>query len=187
MRKRKLYIALITVLMLVFSFLARSSLSTILQSIQQRFAAETDTVEVILEDKLQRTTPIVPESKIPLDMKARNLGADCYVRFKVSVYSGTGGELMHELGDTDMILAEGWSKKEDGYYYYKNIFKEDEIIDLYDAVIARSGIVTQEEQKLTIQTTIQAIQSTNYDMDNGWGNVVIQQTMNSRRDVILDE
>ena len=63
--------------MLVFSFLARSSLSTILQSIQQRFAAETDTVEVILEDKLQRTTPIVPESKIPLDMKARNLGADC--------------------------------------------------------------------------------------------------------------
>lgn len=78
-------------------------------------------------------------------------------------------------------------KKEDGYYYYKNIFKEDEIIDLYDAVIARSGIVTQEEQKLSIQTTIQAIQSTNYDMDNGWGNVVIQQTMNSRRDVILDE
>lgn len=58
---------------------------------------------------------------------------------------------------------------------------------MYDAVIARSGIVTQEEQKLSIQTTIQAIQSTNYDMDNGWGNVVIQQTMNSRRDVILDE
>lgn len=44
MKKKKFPIMSIVAFLLVLSFLARDSLSAMLQSIQQRFIAETDTV-----------------------------------------------------------------------------------------------------------------------------------------------
>ena len=185
MKKKKFPIMSIVAFLLVLSFLARDYFSVMLQSIQQLFIAETDTVEVILEDKLQRTAPIVPESVIPLDMNARNLGADCYVRFKVSVYSGDN--FLRELPEEDMELANGWKKKADGYFYYQDKFEENELLDLYDAITLHYHIVTQEEQTLRLVTTIQAIQSEHLEVtQDGCGDVEIQQTYRSRNEVSLD-
>ena len=185
MKKKKFPIMSIVAFLLVLSFLARDSLSAMLQSIQQRFIAETDTVEVILEDKLQRTAPIVPESVIPLDMNARNLGTDCYVRFKVSVYSGDN--FLRELPEEDMELADGWKKKADGYFYYQDKFEENELLDLYDAITLHHDVITKEGQILIVETTIQAIQSDQFeDTQDGWGDAIIQQTTHSRNEVILD-
>ena len=133
------------------------SLSSLVRSFQQRFIAQTDTVEVTLIDDLQRSVPIVPGSRIPLDMDVQNLGVACQVRFKVCVY--TGGELLRELTEAELELADGWERKKDGYLYHTGI----------------------------LETTIQAVQSEHLEVSSdGWGDTEIRQTLRSRNEVRSD-
>lgn len=185
MKKKKIHIISIIALILIFSFLARDSLSSLLFSIQQRFFSQTDAVEVILAAEQQRSTPIVPESKIPLNMDVKNLGTTCYVRFKVSVYAGEN--FLQELPEEDMELADGWEKKADGYFYYQGKFEENKSLDLYEAITLHYDVITKEEQIMMVETTIQAIQSEHFELkQDGWGDVNIQQTVHSRNEVSLD-
>ncbi|MCC2832587.1 hypothetical protein [[Clostridium] innocuum] len=115
MKKRRSLILSLVVSLLICGLIMGDSLSSLVRSFQQRFIAQTDTVEVTLIDDLQRSEPIVPGSRIPLDMDVQNLGAACQVRFKVCVY--TGGELLRELTEAELELADGWERKKDGYLY----------------------------------------------------------------------
>lgn len=185
MKKKKFLIMSAIAFLLIFSFLARDSLSSLLLSIRQSFVSQTDTVEVILVDDQQRSTPIVPESDIPLNMDVKNLGTTCYVRFKVSVYDDE--DFLRELPEEDIELADGWEKKADGYFYYQGILKENKSLDLYDSITLHHDVITKEEQTLTVETTIQAIQSEHFEVtQDGWGDVKVQQTLHSRKEVIPD-
>lgn len=185
MKKKKLLIISAIAFLLIFSLLARDSLSSLLLSIRQRFVSQTDTVEVILEDNQPRSTPIVPESSIPLDMDVKNMGTTCYVRFKVNVYAGE--DYLRDLSEEDLELAKGWEKKTDGYFYYQGILEENESLDLYDSITLHHDVITKEEQILMVETTIQAIQSEHFEVtQDGWGDVKIQQTLHSRKEVIPD-
>lgn len=185
MKKRKSLVLSLVVFLLICGLIMGDSLSSLLRSFRQRFFAQTDTVEVILIDDLQRSEQIVPGSRIPLDMDAQNLGTACQVRFKVCVY--TGGELLRELTEAELELADGWERKKDGYLYHIGILEEDGILELYDAVIASSDIITKEDQTLVLETTIQAVQSERLDVSSdGWGDIEIQQTLRSRNEVRFD-
>lgn len=185
MKKRRSLIIALIVFLLICGLIMGDSLSSLLRSFRQRFITQTDTVEVTLVDDLQRSVPIVPGSRIPLDMDVQNLGVACQVRFKVCVY--TGGELLRELTEVELELADGWEWKKDGYLYHTGILEEDGILELYDAVIADSDVITKEDQILVLETTIQAIQSDQFEAtQDGWGDAIIQQTTHSRNEVILD-
>lgn len=184
MRKRKILISIIAVFLLISGLLMNDSLSSLLRSIQQRFIGQTDTVEVTLVDNLQRTTPIVPGSRIPLTMRVQNLGTDCYIRFKISVYADN--EIVRELNEKDIDLAEGWKKEKDGYFYYYETLKENELLDLYYSITTKSDIVIKEEQTLLLETKIQAIQSNHFQDSHDWGDIEIQQTLHSRNEVRLN-
>ncbi|MCR0262495.1 hypothetical protein MKC73_01095 [[Clostridium] innocuum] len=186
MKKKKRSIITIAIMsLLICGLLAKDSLSSLSSSIRQRILAQTDTVEIALVDDLQRSTPVVPGSRIPLSMEVRNLGADCAVRFKVSVYAGE--ELLRELTEEDLGLTGGWERKEDGYFYHTGFLEEDGAWELYDAVITDSGIITEEDQTLVLETTVQAIQSDHLEVSqDGWGDVKIQQTLHSRNEVRTD-
>lgn len=84
MKKRRSLIIALIVFLLICGLIMGDSLSSLLRSFRQRFITQTDTVEVTLIDDLQRSEPIVPGSRIPLDMDVQNLGVACQVRFKVS-------------------------------------------------------------------------------------------------------
>ena len=93
MKKRKILIPSLIVSLLICVLIMGDSLSSLLRSFRQRFTAQTDTVEVTLVDDLKRSVPLVPGSRIPLDMDVQNLGATCRVRFKVCVYTDGGAQL----------------------------------------------------------------------------------------------
>ena len=184
MKKRKILISSFFVSLFICGLMG-DSLSSLLRSFRQRFTAQTDTVEVTLVDDLKRSVPLVPGSRIPLDMDVQNLGAACRVRFKVCVY--TGGELLRELTEAELELADGWERKKDGYLYHTGILEEDGILELYDAVIASSDIITKEDQTLVLETTIQAVQSEHLEVSSdGWGDTEIRQTLRSRNEVRSD-
>lgn len=185
MKKRRSLILSLVVSLLICGLIMGDSLSSLVRSFQQRFIAQTDTVEVTLIDDLQRSEPIVPGSRIPLDMDVQNLGVACQVRFKVCVY--TGGELLRELTEAELELADGWERKKDGYLYHTGILEEDGILELYDAVIASSDIITKEDQTLVLETTIQAVQSEHLEVSSDdWGDTEIRQTLRSRNEVRSD-
>ena len=84
-------------------------------------------------------------------------------------------------------LADGWERKKDGYLYHTGILEEDGILELYDAVIASSDIITKEDQTLVLETTIQAVQSEHLEVSSdGWGDTEIRQTLRSRNEVRSD-
>ena len=92
--------------------------------------------------------------------------------------------MLRELTEVELELADGWEWKKDGYLYHTGILEEDGILELYDAVIADSDVITKEDQILVLETTIQAIQSEHLDVSSdGWGDIEIRQTLRSRNEV----
>ena len=89
--------------------------------------------------------------------------------------------------EAELELADGWERKKDGYLYHTGILEEDGILELYDAVIASSDIITKEDQTLVLETTIQAVQSEHLEVSSdGWGDTEIRQTLRSRNEVRSD-
>ena len=95
--------------------------------------------------------------------------------------------MLRELTEAELELADGWERKKDGYLYHTGILEEDGILELYDAVIASSDIITKEDQTLVLETTIQAVQSEHLEVSSdGWGDTEIRQTLRSRNEVRSD-
>ena len=100
--------------------------------------------------------------------------------------SGTGqlSLMLTVQSGAELELADGWERKKDGYLYHTGILEEDGILELYDAVIADSDVITKEDQILVLETTIQAVQSEHLEVSSdGWGDIEIRQTLRSRNEV----
>lgn len=119
-------------------------------------------------------------SKIP---RITNDGNDCYVRAKLE-FSGTDEDLESELYG----FPDGWEKHEDGYYYYKNILKTGENVDIFEGLkIPTDFPQTEEGKTFTLRINVDAIQSKNFSPDwndrSPWGKVEIQDCIREGYDI----
>lgn len=109
-------------------------------------------------------------SKIP---RITNDGNDCYVRAGLSFDTD-------EITDSDIYgFGEDWIRADDGYYYYKNILKTGESVDLFQGLNIPDDLSQEklEGKSFSIQIDADAIQSANFTPDfeseAPWGQVEI--------------
>lgn len=125
-------------------------------------------------------------SKIP---RITNKGADCYVRAKVelSTYPAEGKTDTVELTMDEIkgIDTSKWTLKEDGYYYYKDVMKVSDKVNLFTEVdIPTDWSTPNENCKCEIDITAEAVQSEHFtpDMnsDKPWGDTEIEECERTR-------
>lgn len=164
-----------------------TTLSSPLHTVKQLLRINTDTVEVRLENTEAPASPVVPESVHSVKSEAVNMGTSAYLRFKVKVY--IDDIYYRDMTAEDLELADNYTLYDNGFYYVQNPMLEDAVIPLYKRMILHSDIVQPlaEGQKITIETTLQAIQEKHFkpewDSADPWYGQDIQSTVRSRKEV----
>ena len=126
------------------------------------------------------TKNVLPGEKVSYIPRIENLGADCYVRAKVSFTDMKNVTILAENNIGKM--KDGWVKKGD-YWYYKNILKSSENVDLFNTF--QIPDVSNEYQGKDIQINIvtEAVQSKNFKPDfessSPWNDVTIKEATNN--------
>jgi len=150
------------------------SLSNTIDSIENPLSIAYVDIELTtdVEDSM-----VMPGDLIPLNPKVNNLGIDCYLRFKIEYFIDNNkkdyNELSIEVGTDD------WVKIGD-YYYYKNVFKRNNNVLLFDNILIPTSYDNRyKNSELKIKITAEAIQSDNFNQDlnsaNPWGDVPIKK------------
>lgn len=109
-------------------------------------------------------------SKIP---RITNNGTDCYIRAKITF------ENEFNITEDDIYgISKDWIKAEDGYYYYKNIVKNNEEIDFFKGLIIPNDFVQESEgSEFSLKVDVNAIQSKNFtpnfNSKEPWGAIEI--------------
>lgn len=158
-----------------------------LHTVKQLLRINTDTVEVRLANTEPPASPVVPESVHFVKSEAVNMGVSAYLRFKVKVY--IDDIYYRDMTAKDLKLADNYPLYDDGFYYVQDPMHEDAIIPLYERMTLHSDIVQPltEGQKITIETTLQAIQEKHFkpewDSPDPWFGQDIQSTVRSRKEV----
>lgn len=164
-----------------------TTLSSPLHTVKQLLRINTDTVEVRLANTEAPASPVVPESVHSVKSEAVNMGTSAYLRFKVKVY--IDDIYYRDMTAEDLKLADNYPLYDDGFYYVQDPMHEDAVIPLYERMTLHSDIVQPltEGQKITIETTLQAIQEKHFkpewDSANPWFDQDIQSTVRSRKEV----
>lgn len=185
MRKQLGIFLIISVAILLCCF--NTAQSSPLYTIKQLFHIDTDTVDVRLANMQTPADPVVPESEHSVKSEAMNKGATAYLRFKVKVY--IDDIYYRDMTVEDLKLADKYTLYDNGFYYIQNPLHEDSVIPLYEGMILHSDIVQPlaEGQKITIETTLQAIQEKHFkpewDTADPWYGYEIQSTVRSRKEI----
>ncbi len=188
-RKSKYYLLILSLFMIssgVFAYKNTSNYS--INSISL------DTVEISLdrykeiggylqkyEEENISTLPGATVSFIP---KITNMGAECWIRAKV----GLNSTLKDNWFGYESLegISTNWVYK-DGYYYLMKPLGEYENVDFCKNVIVPSGLGKEiENSSYYLDIQVDAIQkknfNPNFDKDNPWGTVEVEQTIRSRND-----
>lgn len=185
MVKKRLGIFMIIAAAILLCF--KTTQSSPLHTVKQLLRINTDTVEVRLVNTEAPSSPVVPESVHFVKSEAVNMGASAYLRFKVKVY--IDDIYYRDMTPDDLELADKYTLYNNGFYYVQNPMHEDAIIPLYEQMTLHSDIVQPlaEGQKITIETTLQAIQEKHFKPDwdavDPWYGQDIQSTVRSRKEV----
>lgn len=117
-------------------------------------------------------TEVMPGRQVSRIARITNEAYDCYVRAKVAFSK-------EDLSEEDLYgIPEDWVRKDDGYYYYTKVLKTDESTDLFEGVSIPTDFSQElEEQQLSLDVNVDAIQSRNFNPNfnngNPWGDVEI--------------
>lgn len=103
---------------------------------------------------------VVPGENIELSPKVENLGADCYLRIKISYINQ----------DTDFTeYISGFNtdfEKHGDYYYYKDVFKSKDVIELFNLVSIPANVESMIDGKVfNLEIVAEAIQEKNFEPD----------------------
>ena len=124
------------------------------------------------EPYIKENEVVMPGETISLNSKINNLGIDCYVRAKISyTLNGT------EYNEFDYINGDykNWNKK-DKYYYYTQVLKQNEIINLFDTIQVPNEILNESSgDKIIVHIIVEAVQSKNFD--GNWDEVDIKKAV----------
>lgn len=125
--------------------------------------------EVRWKDDVKEVLPGDDVFKIP---RITNFGNDCYVRAKVSfIDTPIGADALYGMSDK-------WLLGKDGHYYFTDILKTGESVDLFQGLKIPVDLSEDESDSIfKIQIDVDAIQSQNFIPDykdnNPWGTVEI--------------
>lgn len=151
---------------------------------------QTDKVDIALtnntltrENKIKEIdsdTPIevLPGKIISLIPTIENKGADSYIRAFVYLNEHSGLNL-NDLGG----ISKQWQyNPSDGYFYYKDLVKSDEVVKLYDTLNIPTDY-DRKDIKYDVKVSVDAIQARNFTPDftstTPWGNVEIKDYTDS--------
>lgn len=151
---------------------------------------QTDKVDIALtnntltrENKIKEIdsdTPIevLPGKIISLIPTIENKGADAYIRAFVYLDEHSGLKL-NDLGG----ISKQWQYNPgDGYFYYKDPVKSDEVVKLYDTLNIPTDY-DRKDIKYDVKVSVGAIQARNFTPDftstTPWGNVEIKEYTDS--------
>lgn len=88
--------------------------------------------------------------------------SEAYIRAKITYNGQLTKEQQAEL-ERNLNIKAGWSKAEDGYYYYRNLVKPAHSVLLFDKVmIPANWDNTCAEKRFEINITAEAIQADNF-------------------------
>lgn len=151
---------------------------------------QTDKVDITLTNntltreneikEIDSDTPIevLPGKLISLIPTIENKGADSYIRAFVYLNEYSGLKLNDLRGISDV-----WQYNPgDGYFYYKDVVKSDEVIKLYDMLSIPTNYDKQ-NINFDVKVSVDAIQARNFNPDftstTPWGNVEIKEYTDS--------
>lgn len=115
---------------------------------------------------------VLPGTEISKIPRVENMGNDCYIRVKLTFKDIT------ELDDSNLFgITEDWVKIGE-YYYYKNILKTHDKVDVFQGLSIPEGFSELNAgQKFELTIDVDAIQSKNFTPDfnssEPWGSVEI--------------
>ncbi len=127
-----------------------------------------------LECQWEDNPTILPGQEISKIPRIHNDGNDCYARAKIQVSAEEDMEIRIEIQG----ISDKWLQADDGYYYYTEILKTEEYVDLFQSVyIPENFSEDMMEMNFTIDIIVEAIQAKNFtpqfDLTKPWGDVEI--------------
>ena len=120
---------------------------------------------------------VLPGELISLNPKVKNIGINCYLRFKIEYFVNDTKKNYEDLSIT--VDSNDWVKKGD-YFYYKEVFKRNNNVLLFDNLLIPSTYDNKyKDSELEIKITAEAIQADNFNQDlnsnSPWGDVPIKK------------
>lgn len=116
---------------------------------------------------------LLPGTKISKIPRIENNGNSCYVRTKLDFS-------IDELNESYYGMPEGWVKCSDDYWYYTDVIKHDDYVNIFEGIQVPedfSSVNMGKDAKLEI--AVDAIQADNfipdYDSNSPWGIVEIKK------------
>lgn len=110
---------------------------------------------------------VVPGEEITLIPRINNLGAECYLRAKIT-YTIDG----EEYNELDYIDGNFTSWANDGdYYYYENSVNKDESLDLFNIVRIPDDLADNKvDSNISVNVLVEAVQAKNFE---SWDDVEV--------------
>lgn len=136
----------------------------------------TGIVDIELEDYADIPDLVLPGMELPGVKEVINEGNDCYIRAKLTFPDAAVPM------DNSLWLCDGWEYHADGYYYYPEIIKTGDTVDLITGfTIPKNYPQDQAGKSITLDIDVDAIQSLHFTpdftADAPWGNIVIEQCL----------
>ena len=188
-KKSKLLGVVVLILILIPSFINASFTSQI-ETDNHLFM---DTVDIALltmmkdengqEIPYSTQTNIVPGQDISMIPQIQNVGSDCYIRVRMTIYDAESGLTAEDFQG----ISSDWKLIGDTFYYQK-VLHEKEAIRLFDSFhLPENWDETSMSLGIIIDLSADAIQAEHFTPDfnseSPWGSITIEKTLRTREEV----
>lgn len=181
MKKKRIILIVISLI-----FLISMNVSGIYALTQSNISSVTGkysvgTVNIKLNQISSQETDVMPGQTLAEKLEIKNLGIESYIRAKYVVLADN--EIISNNNEWVNGISSDWIKIGD-YYYYKKSVKNSETVNFYNSILIPSNLSNNyQEKKITVTSTVEAIQTKNVDIDfskeKPWGDIEIKETVDS--------